>query len=131
MSDYPSHLEFDEEPGDDQLSVLVGPDAFAVRAVFREDDERISVELQRVPFVGMTVFLVTFAALLTSAPLWLPSAGYQLPAHISEALLWRLAAMIWLLVVPSMVAIFWFAQRASKQLGPGALVELSAVAYLQ
>jgi len=73
VSGCPSHLVFDEEPSPEQLAVLLGPDVPAVRAVIREDDERVTVTQQRVPVVG--------------------------------------------------VAIFWFAQRAAQQQGPGAVVD--------
>ena len=123
MSGYPSHLVFDEEPSPEQLAVLLGPDVPAVRAVIREDDERVTVTQQRVPVVGVAIFLVCFAALLTSAPFWLARFGYQLPSHVDPALLWTMAGALWLLIVPSMIAIFWFAQRAAQQQGPGAVVD--------
>lgn len=123
MSGSPSHLVFDEEPSTEQLSVLLGPDVAAVRAVIREDDERVTVTQQRVPVVGVAIFLVCFAALLTSAPFWLARLGYELPSHVDPALLWTMAGGLWLLVVPSIIAIFWFAQRAAQQQGPGAVVD--------
>ena len=123
MSGRPSHLVFDEEPSPTQLAVLLGPDAAAVRAVIREDDERVTIVQQRVPVVGVAIFLVCFAALLTSAPFWLARFGYELPAHVDPALMWTMAGALWLLIVPSMIAIFWFAQRAAQQQGPGAVVD--------
>jgi len=123
VSGCPSHLVFDEEPTPEQLAVLLGPDVPAVRAVIREDDERVTVTQQRVPVVGVAIFLVCFAALLTSAPFWLARFGYELPSHVDPALLWTMAGALWLLIVPSMIAIFWFAQRAAKQQGPGAVVD--------
>ena len=103
MSGCPSHLVFDEDPSPEQLAVLLGPDAPAVRAVIREDDERVTVTQQRVPVVGVAIFLVCFAALLTSAPFWLARFGYELPAHVDPALMWTMAGALWLLIVPSMI----------------------------
>ncbi|MGC6489550.1 MAG: hypothetical protein ACON4Z_18030 [Planctomycetota bacterium] len=123
MSGCPSHLVFDEEPSPEQLSVLLGPDVPAVRAVICEDDERVTVAQRRVPVVALAIFLVCFAALLTSAPFWSARFGYAVPSHVEPALLWTMAAALWLLIVPSMIAIFWFAQRAAQEHGPGAVVD--------
>jgi len=123
MSRFPSHLTFDADPDGEQLAAIVGPDVAAARAEYREDDERITISLERVPFVGITVFVLTFSALLTSAPFVLPQFGYELPSHVSDRQLWIMGGMLWLLVVPSMIAVFWFAQRATRALGPGAIVD--------
>ena len=126
MSRLPSHLVFDEEPRPQQLVALLGPVPSSVRAQWLEDDEQIRIAPRRVPVLGVVAFLVSFAATLTSAPLWLPHLGYELPAHVASAVLWTLAAAIWLLVVPGVFAILWLVQRAADAIGPGAVVDKSS-----
>ena len=123
MSRAPSHLSFDCEPVAEQLAVLLGPGAAGARAVVREDDERITVSLQRVPLMGLSVFLLSFAGLLTSAPLWLPGFAEALAARGVGGVFWLLSGAVWALVVPSICAMAWFVQRATARLGPGAVVD--------
>lgn len=120
MSGSPSHLSFDEAPSSAQLAVLLGAPSAAARVDWREDDERIELVTRRLPLGQALALLFSFAAALTTAPLWLPRFGYELPEQVRPELLWTIAAAVWAFVA---VGGARDPNDRGRAAGPGALVD--------
>lgn len=114
---------FDGPPPDSELAVEIGPDrAFSDFKVV-ESAETIVFRPAGVPLVPAAIFIVAFAAALTLGPWAWEAAGNELPAHLEDGMVTALTVMLWLLIVPSMLAVLWGIDGMARRHGPGVIVD--------
>lgn len=117
----PAFLEFDQEPTDEQLTVVLGPDLATRTLQTSEDGERFGVGPERIPKRGMTLGVLGFAALFSALPWVLPELGVPRPAHLSADLVIGMTAMMWFAIVPGFLGLIWWIDGQAAAHGPGAI----------
>ena len=116
-------LVFEDDPTDDQLAVVLGPDFAANGVTYTESAAKIELGPPRIPTKWVTIFIAAFFGIFTAVPWVLPSLGVELPRHLARRDIILLTAAVWGLIIPTFLGLMYFIDHTAARLGPGAVVD--------
>ena len=119
---HPTHLVWDHDPSDTELKQIVGPDFTSTRMHWREDDQSIRLEPNRLNFWFLMVGVFAMSAMITIWPWLMPWLAGN-PRDTAPAGYYPVIGFIWLLLVPVVAWILRRAQRHQKLREPGFVID--------
>jgi hypothetical protein len=121
-SSHPTHLVWDHDPSDAELTQIVGPDYTTTRMRWLEDDERIRVEPKRLSFWRSLLAVVFMCLMITVWP-WLLPWLFDKPNTMEPTIYYAVIGFLWLVLVPVCVWVLTHAARSAEVRLPGAVID--------
>lgn len=121
-SSHPTHLVWDHDPSDAELTQIVGPDFTTTRMRWLEDDRCIRIESKRLLF-GRSISAVIFMCLMITIWPWLFPWLFDRPSTVEPTIYYAVIGCLWLVLVPAAAWILTRAARATEMRAPGVVID--------